>query len=672
MMHRSKVRTDKSRWVRSYPLRLELLEERLPPGDLVGSGLLGTAWLTSSSASSLQAGEPRQSTQMIHGRQSVYSDGSPSNLVAPVAETERPVAERSVGRLSWLVSEPVAGLEMTAGLLDNPLPPVENSRSKPRNFSQAEELSAGTGLTQSLADVGPQAGVLVSGTLGTATGSMVISSSGGLEGQARALTLFVQQSPVSLDPGVSGLLAGETGPSITGEFGVVAIVPFANGVSWPSDTPIAVEFTKPVDVATLSPATFAVFGRMSGMAQGSFAVSEDGLWVAFTPARLFLPGEAVEVMLTHDLAAADGTLLRAAGYAWTFWVQAGPGGNEFVEADRLDTGTGVRTYGGHTTDLNGDGYVDIAVVNEVAADLRVLMSNGDGTFGPVTSYRIRPGASPTVAGDFNRDGLTDIASSNYDDNSMSVLLGNGDGTFQESQTYRTGTTPAGIVAVDMDGDGAVELIVVNSVSNTLSLFQNNGDGTFQAQTTFFNVPGARLYGLAAADMNNDGIMDLVVGAQQTRRVYVLLGDGAGGFLQSANQNAGGGPWVLRAADVNGDGYADIEIANNGEGNMAILLGDGAGGLSAPVTYPAGSRPVSVSLGDLNGDGSLDIVISNFSSRDYAVFMNDGTGQFTRTSTLRARQSASCALIFDYNGDGLLDIGGVDELEDEIILFLNNG
>src|SRR5262249_7163979 len=156
-------------------------------------------------------------------------------------------------------------------------------------------------------------------------------SSGGLEGQAQALTQFVQPLPVSHDPGVGSLRGGETGPGRDGEFRVVSTTPPSNGLAQPVNTQVTVEFNEPVDATTLSPATFAVFGRASGMAQGSFEVSNDGRTVVFTPARPFLSGEAVEVVLTHDLAGADGATLRAAGYAWTFWVQAGSGSTDFFE-----------------------------------------------------------------------------------------------------------------------------------------------------------------------------------------------------------------------------------------------------------------------------------------------------------------------------------------------------
>jgi FG-GAP-like repeat/Bacterial Ig-like domain len=641
--------------IRSYHLGLEALEARLPPGDLLGHSLLSGVWLPGRSAS--QASELREVTQILDRQPDGYS---PTTFTASEggnndADTESLIAHGAApesARAPW----------------DHLLNPMKDIRPAPAGFSQVEHLSMAPGTNQRLADGSAQTGSLIAGT--PAVGSM-FSAATDLQGEARALSLFVQQLPVSMQRGGGGSI-GRTGPSTTGELSVRATTPASNALAVPANTPIAVKFSKPVNAETLGAATFAVFGRASGMAQGTYKVSATGITVVFTPAQPFMTGEAVDVMLTHDLAAADGGTLRAAGYAWTFWIQAGlGGGSQFPEAGRIDTGTGVRTYGGAATDLNGDRLVDIAVVNEIAADLRVFMNQGDGTFGALTRYPIRRGASPTVAGDFNRDGFTDIASSNFEDNSMSVLLGNGDGTFQPSRAYTTGTTPSGIAGLDVNGDGAVELVIVNAASNRLSLFHNNGDGTFQPEAPFFSVPGATLYGLAAADMNNDGIMDLIVGAQQTRRVYILLGDGAGGFTQSAVQNSGGRPWVLRAADVNGDGHADVEIANNAEGNLAILLGDGAGNLSTPLTYPAGSLSVSVSLGDLNGDGSLDVVISNFSSRTYVIFTNNGAGQFTRTGTLMATRSGSCAILFDYSGDGLLDIGGVDELEDEIILWVNN-
>src|SRR5262249_34883786 len=159
---------------------------RLPPGDLVGSGLVGSGWLTSSRASTLQAGEPRPSTEMFCGQSGMHTSSSPVTFVAPegrslrIGETERLVAKNSVAWSSWTAGEPVTGLERTTGLWDDSLRPKENSRSKPHAFSQAEELRAGSGSTQRLADAGPQTDERFSGMPGAVIGSMLLSSSGSL------------------------------------------------------------------------------------------------------------------------------------------------------------------------------------------------------------------------------------------------------------------------------------------------------------------------------------------------------------------------------------------------------------------------------------------------------------------------------------------------------------
>ncbi len=673
MKYSSTARTAGFHRVGLKPLQLELLEDRVPPGNLMGSDQLVGTRLPSSGA----VAPPPQPPATLRWQPSSDTAGSPApgetsqNLMVEI--TERLAAGRNRATSWWMTwSEPAGMLETSESLLEDPLI-RRRLRSQPRHVSQSAALPVGSGSSAQLADGGVQVGALFVRATSTVAGGTVGSTGGSVEVQAGTLPRAIPAALPSLKPERGNSPTGKDGLSRTAEFSVVATQPSSNGLAWPVDKPLVVEFSDPVNPITINPTTFAVFGRMSGMKPGAFRVAADGLAVTYMPASPFMPGEPVEVLLTHDIAAVNGQKLRTAGYAWTFWTQAvSGGGNVFVDESHLDTGNNVRTYGGQATDLNGDGIVDLAVVNEDSADMRVFMNNGDGTFVPMVIYPIGPGASPTVAGDFNRDGFTDIASSNTAGNSMSVLLGKGDGTFQASQTYTTGTFPKGIAALDVNGDGAVELVVVNSGSNTLSLFKNNGNGTFQPQTQFFNVPGAKLYGLAAADMNNDGIMDLVFGAQQTKRVYVLLGDGAGGFVQSMNQRAGGGPWVVKAADVNGDGYADVQIANSGQDTLAVLRGDGTGKLNRPVSYPAGNFPLSVSLGDLNGDGSLDAVVSNFSSDDYTIFTNTGTGLFTETGKLPAQQAGSCTLIFDYNGDKLLDIGGVDELEDEIIMFRNAG
>jgi hypothetical protein len=451
---------------------------------------------------------------------------------------------------------------------------------------------------------------------------------------------------------------------------VVGTKPQANAAAIDRGTSITVDFDRPIDVDTVNPDTFSIFGRLSGAASGTFSFTKGNRQVIFTPRSPFFVGEVVEVALSHDIADAAGVTLRRAGYAWSFWVQSGKSELNFKKAGRLDVGTKVRSYGGVGADLNGDGLPDIAIVNEDAATMSVFLNEGEGAFGKMSEYPMRLGVSPNAVSDFNKDGVIDLATANADDDSVSVLLGIGDGSFDSQVIYPVGKMPEGIAVLDANGDGFMDIVVCNLITADLSLLINNGDGTFAPERRFFSTPGAQFHGLATADMNGDGIPDLVVGAQGSRRIYVLLGRGDGTFTQSSFQNALGEPWVLRTGDLNGDGYVDVAVVSLAQGNLVILFGDGDGNLSEPTSYSLGAGLASVSLGDLDGDGSLDVVTSNFGAGTFTVFTNEGTGRLTPRVILHARGGPSCAILHDFDGDGTLDISAVDELEDEVVLWEN--
>src|SRR5579863_9362606 len=91
-----------------------------------------------------------------------------------------------------------------------------------------------------------------------------------------------------------------------------------------------------------------------------------------------------------------------------------------------------------TADFNGDGRLDLAVVNSPTAcegvcgpgSVAILLGKPDGTFGPATNFPVGNSPLAIAMGDFNGDGKLDLVVVNQGDNTVSVLLGNGDGTFQ--------------------------------------------------------------------------------------------------------------------------------------------------------------------------------------------------------------------------------------------------
>jgi len=298
-------------------------------------------------------------------------------------------------------------------------------------------------------------------------------------------------------------------------------------------------------------------------------------------------------------------------------------------------------------------------------------ATGFGNPGFAEHPALPAGFIPTAitSGDFNEDGKMDFAISNGGDNTIYVFLGNGDNTFKVPEIlYTQGQSPAWITAVKLRKNGPVDLAVVNGDSNTVEVFLGNGDGTFQpsTQTSLPQIPTFIL----AADVNNDGNQDLVVGLtvamDATQPEFeILLGDGLGGFSGTLFPPAVSFPdgevvpttWIA-AGDVNNDGYVDFVITANTEGFFMPYLNQSGTSFAAGNYLGYIDGPLVVGLGDMNEDGCLDVVqLGALGLLTVAEGTCDGNFAQTPNPTAMVGDLDPSIVIADVNGDGHLDVIG---------------
>jgi hypothetical protein len=99
------------------------------------------------------------------------------------------------------------------------------------------------------------------------------------------------------------------------------------------------------------------------------------------------------------------------------------------------------------------------------------MNNGNGTFQPKADYDAGDGPFSVFCSDLNGDGFFDLAVANANGNNVSILE-NINGTFPITGTYGVGNAPVSVFSADLDGDRDFDLAVANRRSNNVSVLIN--------------------------------------------------------------------------------------------------------------------------------------------------------------------------------------------------------
>ena len=326
--------------------------------------------------------------------------------------------------------------------------------------------------------------------------------------------------------------------------------------------------------------------------------------------------------------------------------------------DNIVEGTGG---GACAFDYNNDGFLDLYFVTgawtrnvsdndsrELRGKLfnKLYKNNGNGTFTDVTDQAGVNGkgvfSSACSAADYDNDGDVDLYVLNYGPNIL--YRNNGDGAFTDvSDKSGLADKRWSLAAVwfDYNNDGFLDVFVANYLlyddgkfrdfypaagypgplsysGEPDALYRNNGDGTFTDVTKETGVyfPDGRAMGAIAADLDNDGDLDIYV-TNDAMENYYFENDGKGKFTEKAL-------------------FKGLAYGEHGQGVSSM----------GPF------------IGDVDRNGLLDVYVPDLNYNSLLMQYEKGFRDQTETSgisVIMAQYAGWAGLMLDYDNDGWLDI-----------------
>ncbi len=364
------------------------------------------------------------------------------------------------------------------------------------------------------------------------------------------------------------------------------------------------------------------------------------------------------------------------------WYENIDGLGNFGNQNVLNKNTADGAYRVYSADLDGDGDKDI-LSSSLGDEKIAWYENIDGLGGIDTQYVVTVEAYWTYdlhTSDIDGDGDMDIVATLYviSGDDKIVWYENLDGLGDFSEEHIITTEATGVFSIrsrDIDGDGDVDIIA--GEGNKVVWYKNmDGLGNFEAQPVVADAEGVR--SVSVNDLDGDGDLDMVAVSFYEDKVFWnenTNGQGEFGDQKVIPSNLEG-PIEVFMYDVDSDGDMDVIVASSLESKIVWYENEDGLGTFGPqkIISDVAFGISSIFPIDLDGDGDGDLITAVRFLNKVAWLENlDGQGNFGTEQIISLDvENVEDIYADDIDGDGDIDVLAVSPIQDKVVWFGNTG
>jgi len=324
-------------------------------------------------------------------------------------------------------------------------------------------------------------------------------------------------------------------------------------------------------------------------------------------------------------------------------------------------------------DLNSDGNLDLVLAKGRHWPLvnQIFLGNGRGNY--LENYALASKANRSYSAllaDMDADGDLDIVVSNDKPDANVIYMNNGFADFTKGSSFGKAEWPTrNASVVDLNGDGLPDIVVANRGKRGNSyICINQGGGKFNADCIELSDYGSTT--ITPADFNGDGLMDLAVPHRDGGQGFV--------FLQSSSEELTfakvpfGAPdnavRMSQAADINEDGRMDLITIDTNRGVMIHYQAEDGSFLPGESIGTSKQKPYALATGDLNWDGKPDILVGYIEAQSEIYFSSGAGKDLAKVSFGDGLGTVYGFDIADFDKDGIPDIAAARSGAQNVLYF----